>query len=73
MKLFAEGKTVRQAAKQLKAEGYQAASRTTVGADLQALAREAPGLRSEVASAISRKRAPELCFVPAYQDGGCDE
>jgi len=30
-------------------------------------------LRSEVASAITRKRAPELCFVPAYQEGGCDE
>ena len=40
---------------------------------MAALVREAPGLRSEVASAISRKRAPELCFVPAYQDGGCDE
>jgi hypothetical protein len=37
------------------------------------LGRETPGLRSEVASAISRKRAPELCFVPAYHDGGCDE
>ena len=40
---------------------------------LAALGRETPGLRSEVAAAISRKRAPELCFVPAYQDGGCDE
>jgi ribosome-binding factor A len=40
---------------------------------MAALGREAPGLRSEVASAISRKRAPELCFIPAYQDGGCDE
>jgi len=40
---------------------------------MAALGREAPGLRSEVASSISRKRAPELCFVPAYQDGGCDE
>ena len=40
---------------------------------MTALGRVAPGLRSEVASAISRKRAPELCFVPAYQDGGCDE
>ena len=38
-----------------------------------ALGREAPGLRAEVASAISRKRAPELCFVPAHQDGGNDE
>ncbi|MBL8228086.1 MAG: ribosome-binding factor A [Bryobacterales bacterium] len=40
---------------------------------IAALGREAPGLRSEVASAISRKRAPELSFVPAYRDGGCDE
>jgi ribosome-binding factor A len=40
---------------------------------MAALGREAPGLRSEVASAISRKRAPELVFVPAYQDRGCDE
>jgi hypothetical protein len=40
---------------------------------MAALGREAPGLRSEVSLAISRKRAPELCFVPAYQDGGCDE
>jgi ribosome-binding factor A len=40
---------------------------------MAALGRAAPGLRSEVASAISRKRAPELCFIPAYQNGGCDE
>jgi ribosome-binding factor A len=40
---------------------------------MAALGRQAAGLRSEVASAISRKRAPELHFVPAYQDGGCDE
>ena len=45
----------------------------SVVAAMAALGREAPGLRSEVASAISRKRAPELCFVPVYQDGGCDE
>ncbi|MEP7353264.1 MAG: ribosome-binding factor A [Acidobacteriota bacterium] len=38
-----------------------------------ALRREAPRLRAEVASAISRKRAPELSFVPAYQNGGSDE
>jgi ribosome-binding factor A len=38
-----------------------------------ALGREAPRLRSEVASAITRKRAPELYFVPACQEGGCDE
>jgi ribosome-binding factor A len=40
---------------------------------MAALGREAPGLRLEVASAISRKRAPELCFVPASDDGGGDE
>ncbi len=40
---------------------------------MMALAREAPRLRSEVASAITRKRAPELCFVPACLDGGGDE
>jgi ribosome-binding factor A len=38
-----------------------------------ALGRETPRLRSEVASAITRKRAPELCFVPAYPDGGDHE
>jgi ribosome-binding factor A len=38
-----------------------------------ALSRETPRLRAEVASAITRKRAPELFFVPAGQDGGSDE
>ena len=46
-----------------------------------ALRRAAPRLRSEVAQAISRKRAPELSFVPAFptagtageQDGGNHE
>jgi ribosome-binding factor A len=38
-----------------------------------ALGRETPRLRSEVASAITRKRSPELCFVPAYPDGGDHE
>lgn len=38
-----------------------------------ALGREAARLRGEVASAISRKRAPELFFVPAEQDGGSDD
>ena len=40
---------------------------------LGALRREAPRLRSEVAMAITRKRAPELSFVPAFWDGGEDE
>jgi ribosome-binding factor A len=38
-----------------------------------ALGRETRRLRSEVASAINRKRAPELCFVPAFAEGGADE
>lgn len=40
---------------------------------LTALGRETPRLRSEVAAAITRKRAPELCFVPACADGGDHE
>jgi len=35
-----------------------------------ALGRETVRLRSEVAAAITRKRAPELCFVPVCADGG---
>lgn len=34
-----------------------------------ALRRHAPRLRSEVAMAITRKRAPELSFVPLFPDG----
>ena len=37
---------------------------------LEALRRESPRLRAEVASAITRKRAPELSFVPAISGGG---
>lgn len=40
---------------------------------LNALRRDAPRLRTEVAMAITRKRAPELSFVPAFPDGGEDE
>jgi ribosome-binding factor A len=40
---------------------------------LSALGRDAPRLRSEVAMAITRKRAPELSFVPAFPDGSDDE
>jgi ribosome-binding factor A len=40
---------------------------------LSALRRDAPRLRSEVAMAITRKRAPELSFVPAFPDRGEDE
>jgi ribosome-binding factor A len=37
------------------------------------LGRQTARLRSEVASTITRKRAPELCFMPASQEGGCDD
>jgi ribosome-binding factor A len=40
---------------------------------MNALGRETRRLRSEVASAITRKRAPELYFVPAYPEGGDHE
>ena len=40
---------------------------------LAALRRELPRLRAEVAAAITRKRAPELFFVPACAEGGGDE
>lgn len=37
---------------------------------ISALRREAARLRSEVAAAITRKRAPELSFIPASPEGG---
>jgi ribosome-binding factor A len=37
---------------------------------IAALRRDTPRLRSEVAMAITRKRAPELAFVPVFADGG---
>jgi ribosome-binding factor A len=40
---------------------------------LSSLRQDASRLRSEVAMTISRKRAPELSFVPAFPDGGEDE
>ena len=40
---------------------------------LAALRQDAPRLRSEVAATITRKRAPELSFVPAVADGVGDE
>ena len=42
---------------------------------ISALRRDAPRLRSEVAMAITRKRAPDLLFVPVavVDDGGNDE
>jgi ribosome-binding factor A len=45
----------------------------TVGDALGALRRDTPRLRSDVAMAITRKRAPELSFVPAFLDGGNNE
>lgn len=44
-----------------------------IAAVISELGREAPRLRSEVATAITRKRAPELCFVPVCSEGGRDE
>lgn len=41
----------------------------TVAEVMSALRREAPRLRSEVAAAITRKRAPELAFIPALPGG----
>ena len=40
---------------------------------LDALRRATPRLRSEVAMAITRKRAPELSFVPTVAEGGAYE
>jgi len=40
---------------------------------MSALRRDASRLRSEVAMAIARKRAPELLFVPVSAPGGDDE
>lgn len=42
MKLFAEGKSTREAAKVLQAEGFPRASKAIVARDLQALAAQAP-------------------------------
>jgi ribosome-binding factor A len=39
---------------------------------LASLRREAPRLRAEVARGVSRKRAPELSFVPAMAGGDAD-
>ena len=40
---------------------------------IRALRRESPRLRSEVAAAITRKRAPELSFIPASPERGNHE
>jgi ribosome-binding factor A len=44
-----------------------------VGEALDQLRAASPYLRSEVAMAISRKRAPEFAFVPVAPEGGDDE
>jgi ribosome-binding factor A len=44
-----------------------------VGEVLAALQRDGPRLRCDVARAITRKRAPELAFVPVPGGGGHDE
>ena len=44
-----------------------------VSDSIAALQRETPRLRSEIAMAITRKRAPELSFVPVLPVGGDDE
>ena len=40
---------------------------------MSALRRDTSRLRTEVAMAISRKRAPELMFIPVAHAGGSDE
>jgi len=45
----------------------------SVAEAIAALRRDTPRLRSEVAGAITRKRAPQLSFVPACDEGGRDE
>jgi ribosome-binding factor A len=40
---------------------------------MDAIRREAPRLRAETAKSITRKRAPELTFAPAFPEGGTDE
>jgi ribosome-binding factor A len=48
------------------------ANRSIVEA-LSGLRRDAARLRSEVAMTISRKRAPELSFIPTAPEGGGDD
>ncbi|MBI4889383.1 MAG: hypothetical protein HY821_02080 [Acidobacteria bacterium] len=46
---------------------------SATGADVSELRRETARLRAEVAGAITRKRTPELFFVPVEGMGGGDE
>jgi ribosome-binding factor A len=45
----------------------------SAGEVLETLRRSAPRLRSEVAAAITRKRAPELSFAPVFHGEGNDD
>jgi ribosome-binding factor A len=45
----------------------------TVGDALGDLRRASAQLRAEVAAAITRKRAPELSFAPAFREEGGDD
>jgi ribosome-binding factor A len=45
----------------------------SVSAALAALRQDAPRLRTDVARAITRKRAPELAFAAVPGDGGHDD
>jgi ribosome-binding factor A len=45
----------------------------SIGEALSALRQDTPRLRSHVAMAITRKRAPELSFVPTVPEGGDDD
>ena len=73
--LFAEGMTVRQAAKQLKAEGFtRGTSRAMVGFDLQRLAREAPQCVEDARDeARNQLRALNTAIASAKQLGLKDQ
>jgi ribosome-binding factor A len=45
----------------------------SVAEAIGALRRRAADLRSEVAAETTRKRAPELCFIPVSSEGGNDD
>jgi hypothetical protein len=73
--LFAEGKTVRQASKQLKREGFtRGTSRAMVGFDLQRLAREAPACVEDARlEARNQLRALNTAIASAKQLGLKDQ
>jgi ribosome-binding factor A len=69
--LFVEGVSPAPDCGRLLVHVLVSADRSVADA-IDALRRAAPRLRAEVAKAITRKRAPELSFAPAF-DGGADE